>query len=140
MPEKSTIKYRTTKHVYNVCNKMRYKEKCAKCRLILLSGDVPALFEISDIELLNILRITCDIIRGPYGSRKLDSQRIGMSHSPNCKTRRAPQIKKDRKGMHGGKRYVSAHFKSVTNRVAGKRTDEVSRTKIYNKFSAVFQR
>ena len=51
--------------------KSGYKDKVAKCRFFVVPGDCPALFGMSDSKMLNILRITCEVISNPHVSRKL---------------------------------------------------------------------
>ena len=40
---------------------LRHKDKIAKCRLFVVPGDGPALLGIPDIELLGIVKITCEV-------------------------------------------------------------------------------
>ena len=64
--------------------KLKHKNKYIKCSFFVLPGDGPVLLGMSDIELLSILRITCDIIDEPHESRKFNLQTIEMSDSPRC--------------------------------------------------------
>ena len=41
-----------------------------------MTGDGPALLAMPDIELLNTLKVTCEIIGDPHESRKFDSQTV----------------------------------------------------------------
>ena len=69
--------------------KLRHKDNCVKCRLFVVPGDGPSLLGMPDIELLSILRATCDIIGEPHESRKFNSQRIEISDIPSCRTNEA---------------------------------------------------
>ena len=42
--------------------KLRHKNKSAQCRFFVVPGDGPALIGMPDIELLSVLRITCNVI------------------------------------------------------------------------------
>ena len=80
----------------DICTvKLRHEDECVKCRFFVVSGDSLALFWMQDIELLNILRITCHTIGGPHESRMFDSQTIQMSNNSNWRTK-APQIKTEK--------------------------------------------
>ena len=76
--------------------KLRYTDKCNKCGFFLAPGDGPILLGMPNIELLNILRITLDIIGKPHESRTFDSLKLETSDSPHCRTNKALQIKTDR--------------------------------------------
>ena len=65
------------------------KDKSVKCRFFVVPGDVTALFEMTDIELLSILRITCDIIGELNERRKFDLQTIETSSRPSHKPSKA---------------------------------------------------
>ena len=41
--------------------RLRHKDKNAKCRFFVMSADNPALLEMPDIELLNILKKMCEV-------------------------------------------------------------------------------
>ena len=53
--------------------KVRYKDKSTKYRFFVVPGYSPTPIGIPDIELLNILRITCDVRSKPHESRKFNS-------------------------------------------------------------------
>ena len=48
-----------------------------------------------DIEMLDILKIMCEMIGGQYDNRKFDSQTVQTSISPSCKANRPQQINTD---------------------------------------------
>ena len=58
---------------------LRQKDECIKCRFFVVPFDSPPLLGMLDIELLSILRKTCDIIGEPHESRKFDLQTIKTS-------------------------------------------------------------
>ena len=49
-----------------------------QCQMWILSvpENGPALLGLLDIEVLNILKITCEVVGDPYESRKFNSQTI----------------------------------------------------------------
>ena len=63
--------------------RLRYKNKDIKSKFFVLPRNSPALPGILDIELLNLLRITCDVMGGPHESRKLDSNTVEVSNNPS---------------------------------------------------------
>ena len=50
-----------------------------------MPGDGPALVGMPDREILHILRIICGVVGGQSADRKLNSQTIEPSSTPNCK-------------------------------------------------------
>ena len=59
--------------------KIRYKDKVASCRFFIVPRDSPVLLGIPDIELLDILKVICDVTEGQQADRKFDSQTIESS-------------------------------------------------------------
>ena len=57
-----------------------------------------------EIELLSILRSTCDIIGRSHEIRKVDSQIMQAADSSNCGANGALQIQTDKKDVHNGKK------------------------------------
>ena len=98
--------------------KLRYKDKGAKCRFFLVPGDGPELLGMPDIELLNILRITCAVISGPHESRKLDSEAIEVSNSSSCIANRTQQMKTDKVGICDNNTNMADYFRSRTSKAA----------------------
>ena len=84
--------------------KLRHENKCVRCRFFVVPGNGPALLGIPDIELLSILRITCDIRGELHENKKFYSKAIDISSSPSCKANETPQMKTDRVDMHGDKK------------------------------------
>ena len=63
-----------------VCTlKLRHNDKSSKCRFLVVPREGPALHGMPDIELLNILWITCKVINDPHESRKFNSQTMEVS-------------------------------------------------------------
>ena len=91
-----------------------------------------------DIEVLDILKIMCEVMEDLYESRKFDSQTIKASNGPSCKTNRAPQIKTDHMDVNDTNANMPHYFRSCVNRAADKRTRPVFTNKIHNKFSGFF--
>ena len=72
--------------------RLRHKDKDTKCRIFVVSADSPALWGMLDINLLNILMITCEVLVDPHEVRKFNSQTIKASNSPSCKTNKVKEI------------------------------------------------
>ena len=62
------------------------KDKCIKYRFFVIPGNGPTLIGIPDIDLLRILRITCDLIGESHENRKFNLQTRETSDSPSCRT------------------------------------------------------
>ena len=73
--------------------KLRNNDKSVKCRFFVVPGDGPTVLRKSDIKLLSILKITCDVIGDPHESRKFDSQTIETSNSPGCRTNKTHRLR-----------------------------------------------
>ena len=54
--------------------KLRHKDKVATYRFFVVPGDRPVLLGMPDIEVLGILKIMCEVVKGPKVGRKFDSQ------------------------------------------------------------------
>ena len=65
--------------------KLRHKDKAARCRIFVVTGDGPALLGMPDIELLVILKITCEVIEDQQVGRKFDSQAMEPNGTLNCR-------------------------------------------------------
>ena len=75
----------------DVCTvNLRHKDKCAKCRFFVIPGDGPALLGMPDIELLNILRVSCEVISEAHESWMFDLKTREASNSSHCRTKQNP--------------------------------------------------
>ena len=90
------------------------------------------------IELLNILKITCDVISNPLESRKFESQTTKLSNSPSFRTKRALHSEADIASAHDNNEKMPDYFRSSTNKVADKRTSMILTKKLYNEFNDIF--
>ena len=53
-----------------VCTvRLRHKDKIARCRFFIVPGDSPVLLGMPDLELLDVLKITCKILEGQQADR-----------------------------------------------------------------------
>ena len=57
-----------------VYNHKRHIDKIVKCRFFVVPGDCPALLGMLDIEVLGILKITCEVVDGQQVGRKFGFQ------------------------------------------------------------------
>ena len=60
-----------------------------------MPGDGTVLLGMPDIKLLDRLKITCKVMRGPHEGGKFDFPTMQTSKNPNCKANRTQQIKAD---------------------------------------------
>ena len=60
-----------------------------------MSGDSSAQLGMPDIDLLNILKIMCEVGGDQQADRKFESQTIGSPNSPSYKANKGQQIKTD---------------------------------------------
>ena len=73
--------------------RLRHKDKTAECLFFAMPGDGSALLGMPDIEVLDILKITCEVMGDLYKSRMFDCQMIQPCNSPSCKANKVQQIK-----------------------------------------------
>ena len=52
--------------------KLRYKDKVARCRILVVLCDSPALLGMLDTELSGILKIICEVVEDQQAGKKLD--------------------------------------------------------------------
>ena len=77
-----------------VCTvRLRHNDNNAKCRFFVVLGDGPALLGVPDIEMLNILKTTCEMIGDPHESRKFNLQTIEVPNGTSCRANKSLQIK-----------------------------------------------
>ena len=73
--------------------RLRHKENHATYRFFIVPRDSLALLGMQDIELLNILKIMCEVIGDPHESRKFNLQTLEASNGPTYRVNTAPQNK-----------------------------------------------
>ena len=105
--------------------RLRHKDKIAKCRLFLVPGDAPVLQGMPDIELLDILKIICEVMRDQHKSRMLDSQKIQASSGPSFKTNKVQQTKIDQVDVNDSNSNILDYFRFSINRTADRRAIQV---------------
>ena len=72
---------------------VRLRYKTAGCRSFVMPGDIPALLEMSGIELLDMLKVTCEEVGGQQADWKFNFQTIQLCIIPNCRTDTSWKIK-----------------------------------------------
>ena len=100
-----------------------------------MPGDGPVLLMMPDIELLDRLKITCELIGDPHESSNFNLQTIETFSSPSCRANKALQIKTDKVDANDTNANIPDYFRSSSNRDADKRASEVFTNKIYHEFS-----
>ena len=109
-----------------------HKDKSAKCRRCVVPGDGPPLLGMPENELLDILKIMCEVVGDQQADRKLESQTIQPSNSPRCKANRSQQTKRDYVGVNDANSNMSDHLRSSMNKTADKRASKVLMPKIHS--------
>ena len=82
-----------------------------KCRFFVVPGDSPTLLGMPDTELLNILKIMCEVMGDPHESRKSDLQTMKEPNSHNCKTIKAQLIKTDNEDVNDANINIPDYFR-----------------------------
>ena len=118
--------------------RLRRKDKDVKSRFFIVSGDGQELLVMPDTEVLNILKITCEVNGNPNESRHLNSQTTEASNCPSCKTNKATQIKIDNLDVNYANADMPDYFRSSINEATDNRASQVLTNKIYNELSIVF--
>ena len=88
-------------------------------------GDGPALLGIQDIELLDILKVTCEVMGVPHEGRKPNPQTMQPSKSPTLKANKAQQIKKNNADVHDANSNMPDSFRSSIQKAADKWASQV---------------
>ena len=127
-----------------VYSKIKTQRKNAKCRFFVVPADSPALLGIPDLELLGILKVTCEVIRDQQSDRKFNSQDrkfnskiIKLSNSSSCKASTDQWIKTDNADVVDTKTSMPVYFRSGINRPADKRAGQVLMQKKYTMHSVI---
>ena len=87
--------------------------------------DSLALILMPNVDLPNILKITCEVMSNPHESRKFNFQIIETSNYPSCRANIILQIKTDKVDANDTKANIPYYFRSSINRAADKRASEV---------------
>ena len=64
---------------------LRHKDGIARYRFFVVPGDDPMLLGMPGIELLNKLKVICEVGGDQQADRKFDFQTVQPSNSPSCK-------------------------------------------------------
>ena len=105
--------------------RLRHRDKIASCIFFVVLGEGQALLGMPDAELLDLLKITCELVRDQQGDRKVDAQTKQPSNSPSCKANEGQQIKTDNVDIHDGNANIPDYFRSNINRAADKSASQV---------------
>ena len=102
-----------------------HKNKIAKCRFFVVSGDGSALLGLPDIKLLDILKIICETMEDQQADKRFDFQTIQPSNNPSFDTNKAQQIRADNVNVESANTNMTDYFGSITNRAAGNKASPV---------------
>ena len=83
------------------------------------------LLGLPDIKLLDILKIICGVMGDQQADRKFDSQTIHPSNGSSCKANKAQQIMTNNVDVNDANSIMSDYFRSIINRAADKRANQV---------------
>ena len=108
-----------------------------RCRFFVVPLGGPVLLGMSDIKLLNILKVMCEVIGDPHDG-SFDSKTVQASNSPGHRTNRVPKMKTDKVDTNDTNANIPYYFRSSTKRAADKRACEALTNKTHNEFSDVF--
>ena len=84
----------------------------ARCRFFAVPCDGPMLLGMPDIELLGILKITCDVVEDQQVGRKFDLEITEATHALNCKTHTVDDCRSDSTGITSNNANMSDYFRS----------------------------
>ena len=99
-----------------------------------MPGDIPALLGTLDIELLGILKITCELVGHQQADRWFDSQTIQPSNGSICKETKTARSR-DNVDVVDTNPNTSYYFRSSINRAADKRGSQALIQKLHNEFN-----
>ena len=92
-------------------------------------GDGLALLGMPDIEMLDILKIMCEVMGGPHKSRMVSSQTMQASNGPSCKANKVQHIKTGYTDANNTNSNTPNYLRSSLNIAADKRASKVLRNK-----------
>ena len=75
--------------------RLRHKDNVNKCRFFVVPGNGPVLLQVLDIEVLGILKITCEVIDSQLASSKYDSHIAWLTDIRKCKTHQVNDPRKN---------------------------------------------
>ena len=90
---------------------------------------MPRLLGIHDIELLGILKITCEVVEDQETDRKFYFQKIQPSNISSCKANTGQWIKTDNADVIDADSNMPDYFRSSINRTADKKPTQVLKKK-----------
>ena len=73
-----------------------------------------------DIELLGLLKVTCEVVEGQQADRKFNSQTIQLSNGRRCKANTDWEITSDTSDVLNANSKMPDFFRSSVNRAAKK--------------------
>ena len=100
--------------------RLKHNDKTTKCRFFVVLEDCPALQGMSDIEVLDILKITCEVMGDPYKSRMFECKTMQTSNGPSCKANKVQQTKADSVDVKDTNSNIPDYFKSSIKTAAEK--------------------
>ena len=124
----------------SICTfKLRHKGNVVKCKFFVFSGDGPALLGMVDVEVLGILRITCEVIHNQQTGRKFDSQITWLTGVPICKADTAKDHTLDGWAANQTNVNMLDYFRSSANTEADKEARRSIMQRIHSEFNDVVQ-
>ena len=70
--------------------RLRHKDKNVKCRFFVVPGDILTLLGMPDIELVNILKIICEVIDCQHENRNLTAEKTEPHGVKDCNIKERP--------------------------------------------------
>ena len=123
---------------FDVCTvRLSHKEKTVRYIFLVVPGDSPALLGMPDIELLGILKIICEVVKGPQTDRKFHSQRMTPSSTLTIKTNTGQEIRSYNEDVINTISNMPDYFRFSTDKETDKRANQLITQRIQNEFSNV---
>ena len=120
--------------------RLRQKDKTLQDIFFVVPGDGLALLGISDIELLGILKIMCEVLGSQQADRKFNSKMIQLYSALSCKANTDWEINSDNVDVIDANSSMQNYCWSNMDRAADKRAGQVLMKIIQNEFSDDFFR
>ena len=76
--------------------RLRLKDKTVNFSFFVVPGDCPLLLGMQDIEVLDLLKIMCEVMGDPHKSRMSQFSNNAGNQQPSCRANSAQQIKADK--------------------------------------------
>ena len=124
----------------SICTvKLQHKSNVVRCCLFVAPGNGPVPFGMPDIEVLGILKITCEVISSHQTGSKFEYQILWPTGLPKYKTHTVEDHRTDNRDAKKGNVNILDCFRSSANIRAEREASSIITQRFYNELSMFSQ-